>query len=371
MNFCDFDSYKQEDVAKSLGVYNHQAHRAANDCLILLDILKKLKKISNLELKQAESKMPEVIKIKDAEYRIEVKRKSKRDTILSMLEEECTIKEIADELGCLPETVEDNIFRYIENGEMDYELVLTSEIEDTILNAIDEMGGYTGNIYAIKGYLNDSVSALDIKLTVHKHKELEMVEENNVEEKLSLTMLAKKNNINRDDLKKFLIDNGFIIDLATLTDKGAKYGIEYCYGDDGGKWFVYGSKIQEVLDNEMFDNDYSTTDFNKNRKVKPLSKLSGYKNFKHAASSYYFNDIQKYADLSKKQIKDFIKVFRIEDCKTTEEDFELIKKAVFAEMNGLITRDEKYVLFGSKSDYFNVSKEDLRRVERIIKNISL
>ena len=110
----------------------------------------------------------------------------------------------------------------------------------------------------------------------------------------------------------------------------------------------------------MFDNDYSTTDFNKNRKVKPLSRLSGYKNFKHAASSYYFNDIQKYADLSKKQIKDFIKVFRLEDCKTTEEDFELIKKAVFAEMNGLITRDEKYVLFGSKSDYFNVSKEIFR-----------
>lgn len=156
------------------------------------------------------------------------------------------------------------------------------------------MGGYTGNIYSIKGYLNDSVSALDIKLTVHKHKELETV-----------------------------------------------------------------------------DNDYSTTDFNKNRKVKPLSRLSGYKNFKHAASSYYFNDIQKYADLSKKQIKDFIKVFRLEDCKTTEEDFELIKKAVLAEMNDLITRDEKYVLFGSKSEYFNVSKEDLRRVEKIVKDISI
>lgn len=51
MNLCNFDSYKQEDVAKSLGVYNHQAHRATNDCLILLDILKKLNKISNLELK--------------------------------------------------------------------------------------------------------------------------------------------------------------------------------------------------------------------------------------------------------------------------------------------------------------------------------
>lgn len=76
--------------------------------------------------------MPEVIKRKDSAYRKEVKRKSKRDTILSMIEEECTIKEIADELGYLQETVEDYIIRYIENGEMDYELVLPSEIEDTI-----------------------------------------------------------------------------------------------------------------------------------------------------------------------------------------------------------------------------------------------
>ena len=43
--------------------------------------------------------MTEIIKLKDASYRKEVERKSKRDAILSMLQQNCEIKEIANKLG--------------------------------------------------------------------------------------------------------------------------------------------------------------------------------------------------------------------------------------------------------------------------------
>ena len=36
--------------------------------------------------------------------------------------------------------------------------------------------------------------------------------------------------------------------------------------------------------------------------------------------------MKQYANLSKKQILDYVKKFNFEDCKTTEEDYELIKK---------------------------------------------
>ena len=75
---------------------------------------------------------------------------------------------------------------------MDYKLVLPLKTEKLILTVINEMGGFTGDIYSIKNYLNDAVSAFEIKLTVHKHKDLKIVDKNNVEEKLSLTMFAKK-----------------------------------------------------------------------------------------------------------------------------------------------------------------------------------
>ena len=38
-------------------------------------------------------------------------------------------------------------------------------------------------------------------------------------------------------------------------------------------------------------------------------------------------------------------------------------------MRGLITRDEKYALFGSKSGYFNLGVIDCNKVEEIVKSI--
>lgn len=366
----ELESYKQEDVAKALNANKFQAHRAVNDCLTLLEIIKKLNGASRSVLENAEANMPEIIKDKNPIYRQNKAFESKKKRIENSLRANKSITEIATELGNIPDTIIDNILSYVENDDFDYGLILKDNVEREILKAIDEMGGFTGDIYSIKRHLDNSVSLLEIQIAIKKN-DVEVVEHNNEEEKLSLTKLAMKNNINRDDLLKLLIDYELLVDIRTISPKGFEYGIEYMCGDNGAKWPIYGSKIQKIIDDNDFDNDYSTTSPNISKRNRFATKLQGYDNFKHSASEYYYAIKDNYANLSKKQIKDYIKIFKLEDCRTSPDDYIFIKKVVLAEMNGLITRGEKYILLGSRSNYFNVSEEDKIRAKKIVDGIEL
>ena len=73
----------------------------------------------------------------------------------------------------------------------------------------------------------------------------------NNEVKLSLTLLAEKNNIKRADLLMFLIDKGLVSDIRTITNKGMENGVEYRFSDDkSAKWPVYGKVVQDLIDVE-------------------------------------------------------------------------------------------------------------------------
>ena len=72
-------------------------------------------------------------------------------------------------------------------------------------------------------------------------------------EPLSASMLAKSFvgfDIVRDQIISFLTDIGYIADIKTITELGLKYGFQYKYGNDGARWPVYSSEIQQlILDN--------------------------------------------------------------------------------------------------------------------------
>ena len=72
--------------------------------------------------------------------------------------------------------------------------------------------------------------------------------------KISLTRLAQKNNVLRNDLEMFLVNKGLIKNIRTITQKGRDYGIEYRHGKYGGVWPVYGKEIQKIINNEYYDN---------------------------------------------------------------------------------------------------------------------
>lgn len=75
--------------------------------------------------------------------------------------------------------------------------------------------------------------------------------ENAKELKFSLSMLAEKYRLNRADLLEYLVQNGLVSDIRTITDKGFKNGIEYRFSDDGNaKWPVYGRIVQDLISKE-------------------------------------------------------------------------------------------------------------------------
>ena len=249
----DFGSYKQEDIAKALNVNNEKSHRALNDCKILLKILNKLNNADSKKIYEYEQRMIEVLKEKDPKYRAEKRKvefyETRKNNIASLCKKDKTIDEIAKEIGVTTNTIEENIITFISNGDMDYRKFLSNDKEQLILKTIEDIGGYTGNIWTIKKIVGDEVSVFEINIAICAN-DIPIVDKNLIEEKLSLTMFAKNNNLNKDDLLNFLIKKGLIEDIKTITKLGEEYGIEYMY-NDGAKWPVYGDKIKNLIDEEM------------------------------------------------------------------------------------------------------------------------
>lgn len=71
---------------------------------------------------------------------------------------------------------------------------------------------------------------------------------------LSATMLAKSFadfGVKRDQIISFLVDNGYIVDIKTVTELGLEKGIQYKYSDTGSKWPVYDKRIQQYILNNI------------------------------------------------------------------------------------------------------------------------
>lgn len=71
---------------------------------------------------------------------------------------------------------------------------------------------------------------------------------------LSATMLAKSFadfDVKRDQIISFLVDNGYIVDIKTVTELGLEKGIQYKYSDTGSKWPVYDKRIQQYILNNI------------------------------------------------------------------------------------------------------------------------
>ncbi len=67
---------------------------------------------------------------------------------------------------------------------------------------------------------------------------------------ISLTAMANnfaEDGVSRAMLLKTLIDQKFIIDIRTITEKGKENGIDYATNDEGDRWLVYNRSIQERL----------------------------------------------------------------------------------------------------------------------------
>ena len=67
------------------------------------------------------------------------------------------------------------------------------------------------------------------------------------EDFLSLSAICKSLKISRSEVKRWLIKNGYIIDVYTATDKGKELGIEERQKRTGGTKLLYNTKAQEYI----------------------------------------------------------------------------------------------------------------------------
>lgn len=85
-------------------------------------------------------------------------------------------------------------------------------------------------------------------------------------EKISMSRMAvpyKEKGICKEMIVQYLVDEGLIEDIRTITQKGEAAEIEYARGDGGAKWPVYGENIQKLV------NDNIDTILTKYEAIKP------------------------------------------------------------------------------------------------------
>jgi len=64
---------------------------------------------------------------------------------------------------------------------------------------------------------------------------------------LSITAFCRQNDLNRDEIKEWLIANGFLLDLYHATEKGKNAGISSAVTRDGNRYLVYNEQAQAVI----------------------------------------------------------------------------------------------------------------------------
>lgn len=171
--YLKLGSYKQEDIANAFCVNNKNAHRAASDCITLLEILKILNDGDVEIFKKAETNMPEIIRMHNPEYRqkkrLEEFHKQRENNICSMIDKGMAVEEIAKTLGKAVSTIQKNILEYINNGIYDYSDFLTKEVEENILNVIKSIKDWDGRKKIVFEKLEGRGTYFDIDLVIKKY----------------------------------------------------------------------------------------------------------------------------------------------------------------------------------------------------------